>query len=299
GSTVAVVLAAALAILFILHQHFNPAEPVMAPAAEGEVAVHFIDVGQGDSILIQAYGQNLLVDAGENDQGGTVTDYLRAAGVEKLDYVIATHPHSDHIGGMDTVLRNFSVGQVLMPELPDRLVPTTKTYTDVLDAIEELGLKVKKASPGTELTLGPDAEGRQATVEILAPLKDYDDLNEMSVLARFEAGTFSVLLGGDMEEKSEKDVLASGAELRSTVQKLSHHGSSTSNTREFIQAVQADYYIISVGAGNSYGHPSEEVLALLAETGKPVYRTDQDGSIVLVAGPDGVRVTTETADMAA
>lgn len=278
-------LLAALVILgvsWIGYQFFGDDPKPITPGTD--VSVHFIDVGQGDCELIRVGDQSILIDAGENDKGNTVLDYLNKQGIEKIDLVIGTHPHSDHIGGMDTVINRIEVGEVLMPELPDSLVPTTKTYTDVLTAIADKNLPVTAAEPGQVYTFG------DATLEILGPLRDYDDLNDMSVVAKLTYGSTTFLFGGDMEKEVEDDLLNANADVRADVLKLSHHGSKTSNSKAFLDAVGADTYAICVGAGNSYGHPHDQVLNRIS--GKQVYRTDLNGDIVI--GTDGANLTVQT-----
>ncbi|EEG29933.1 metallo-beta-lactamase domain protein [[Clostridium] methylpentosum DSM 5476] len=278
-------LLAALVILgvsWIGYQFFGDDPKPITPGTD--VSVHFIDVGQGDCELIRVGDQSILIDAGENDKGNTVLDYLNKQGIEKIDLFIGTHPHSDHIGGMDTVINRIEVGEVLMPELPDSLVPTTKTYTDVLTAIADKNLPVTAAEPGQMYTFG------DATLEILGPLRDYDDLNDMSVVAKLTYGSTTFLFGGDMEKEVEDDLLNANADVRADVLKLSHHGSKTSNSKAFLDAVGADTYAICVGAGNSYGHPHDQVLNRIS--GKQVYRTDLNGDIVI--GTDGANLTVQT-----
>lgn len=278
-------LLAALVILgvsWIGYQFFGDDPKPITPGTD--VSVHFIDVGQGDCELIRVGDQSILIDAGENDKGNTVLDYLNKQGIEKIDLFIGTHPHSDHIGGMDTVINRIEVGEVLMPELPDSLVPTTKTYTDVLTAIADKNLPVTAAEPGQVYTFG------DATLEILGPLRDYDDLNDMSVVAKLTYGSTTFLFGGDMEKEVEDDLLNANADVRADVLKLSHHGSKTSNSKAFLDAVGADTYAICLGAGNSYGHPHDQVLNRIS--GKQVYRTDLNGDIVI--GTDGANLTVQT-----
>lgn len=271
-----------LGVSWIGYQLFGDDPKPINPGTD--VSVHFIDVGQGDCELIRVGDQSILIDAGENDKGNTVVDYLNKQGIEKIDLFIGTHPHSDHIGGMDTVINRMEVGEVLMPELPDSLVPTTKTYTDVLTAIADKNLPVTAAEPGQVYTFG------DATLEILGPLRDYDDLNDMSVVAKLTYGSTTFLFGGDMEKEVEDDLLGAKADVRADVLKLSHHGSKTSNSKAFLDAVGADTYAICVGAGNSYGHPHDQVLNRIS--GKQVYRTDLNGDIVI--GTDGANLTVQT-----
>ena len=257
---------------------------------DAEFAVHFIDVGQADSVYIKAGEQNILIDAGEKESTRTnVCDYLRSLGVEKLDYVIGTHPHADHIGGMQEVVESFEIGTVILPRLPDALIPTTRTYTGLLEAIAEKGISVSAAQDCSEIELSGGAK-----LTFLGPLSDYEELNSMSVCVKFSAAGYSVLLCGDAEKDAEKDMLASGADLKCNILKLSHHGSSTSNTKEFLEAAFPDCFVISVGEGNSYNHPTASVLERVNSYGKPVYRTDLNGTIVFEFLPDNqIKTITE------
>lgn len=226
-------------------------EPSALPAADGAMTVHFIDVGQGDSLLAESDGHFLLVDAGENDQGDTVIAYLREAGVTSLDYVIGTHPHSDHIGGLDDVIRAFDVKAVILPPVAH----TTKTFEDVLDAVQEKNLTLTQPKPGDSYALG------DAAFTILAPQADYgDDLNNWSVGIRLACAEGALVACGDAEAQAEEDIAASSLPLSADVLKVGHHGSSTSTSNAFLQAVSPAWAVISCGEGNSYGHPHEETL---------------------------------------
>ena len=261
--------------------------PLTVPGSSGEgafhgdgaMAVHFIDVGQGDSILAESDGHFLLIDAGENDQGDTVISYLEEAGVEALDYVIGTHPHSDHIGGLDDVIRAFDVETVILPPVEH----TTKTFEDVLDAIEEKDLSITLPVPGDSYELGG------AAFTILAPQRDYgDDLNNWSVGLRLACGDGAFVACGDAEAQAEEDMAASGLALSADVLKIGHHGSSTSTSDAFLKAVSPAFAVISCGEGNSYGHPHKETLEKLEAAGIQVLRTDLLGDITAQWGEDGV-----------
>lgn len=265
-----------------------PAAPVpggtsLAPT----VRVHFIDVGQGDSILIENGEESFLIDAGENDKGDEVLAYLNTLGIEKLDIAVGTHPHSDHIGGLDTVLRSVPAGEVWQPDMPESVIPTTRTYEDLLDAIDACGAKDYIVGPGDAVDL---CGGR---FEVLGPVALYEDLNDASLVIKFTYGDMSFLFTGDMEKPAEADLLASGADVKADVLKMGHHGSSTSTGAAFADAVDAGYYVIQCGAGNDYGHPHREIKAFLEEEGDPYWRTDEDGSIVMTCDGKSVTVSTE------
>ncbi len=255
-------------------------------AVEGDVSVHFIDVGQGDSALIRTKGKTVLIDAGENGRGEDVLAYLESQGVSKLDLVIGTHPHSDHIGGLDEVMRAVEVDTLLMPYIPEELVPTTKTYEDVLLTASEQGVQVQEARAGETFAL---ADG--AVLSILGPVGEYEDLNNFSVVAKLEYGETSFLFTGDAESEAEQDLLKQyGEELDSDVLKLGHHGSSTSTSKGFFEKVSPQCAVICCGKDNSYGHPHKETLELLASTGTPYYTTEQNGTVAFTT--DGKRIGT-------
>lgn len=256
---------------------------------DADVSVHIIDVGQGDSILIQAFEYNVLIDAGENDQGSTVVNYLTANGVSTLDCVIGTHPHSDHIGGLDYVIRHMKVKDVVLPEIPDDLAPTTATYRDLLGAVSDKSLTVTPAEAEMEIPL------RKATLQILGPAGEFDDLNNYSVICRLSYKNISFLFTGDAESEAETAVLEQFPDIRSTVLKVGHHGSSTSTSQAWLDAVSPKYAAISAGAGNSYGHPHEEIMQRLYDKGCILNRTDLDGTIVYQTDGNVITVTTENA----
>lgn len=253
-----------------------------AVTVEPKLRMHVIDVGQGDSILLQAKGKNVLVDAGERSQGSTVVDYLKRHHVRQLDLLITTHPHSDHIGGVVEVLKNLNVKRII----DSGKVHTSQTYLDYLRLVEKMGIPFEVAS-FQKVSLSPEAE-----LEIIGPVKDYANLNDSSVVAKVTIGSVSILLTGDMERAAEKDLLAL-TNLKASILKVGHHGSRTSTTEEFLHAVSPRIAIISVGALNSYGHPAEEVLSRLHKSGALVYRTDQHGTVVITTDGRAYSVITE------
>ena len=255
----------------------------------GTVKVHFIDVGQGDSILIQSGKECMLVDAGTNETGTEVVRYLKSLGISRLAYLIGTHPHEDHIGGLDDVIHSFDIGTVIMPDVSH----TTRTYEDVLDALIDKDLKVTKPVPGTVYHLG------EASFTILSPTEEVEqqaaaagDLNNLSVGLRLTFGANAFVMCGDAETLSEEAIVESGLTLKADVLKLGHHGSSTSTCDSFLQAVSPSIAVVSCGKDNSYGHPHRETMDKLAAEGITVYRTDEQGT--LTATSDGSVITWNT-----
>lgn len=255
-------------------------DAVSSSHRSGQLTVHFLDVGQGDSILIQFPNTVMLVDAGPDENGAPVISYLKQQGVKKIDYLVATHPHADHIGGMAAVIKEFDITKVYMP----KVTHTTKTFEDMLLSIKRKGLKITPARAGLDIL---DQDGLQAT--FIAPCgSDYDSLNNYSAIVKIQYGSTSFLLTGDAEGISEKEMLDNGVDLRADVLKVGHHGSSSSTTPAFLKSVTPEYAVILVGAENKYGHPHQETLEHLADAGVIVYRTDQEGTIVFAS--DGKQV---------
>ena len=249
-------------------------------AASQPLTVHFIDVGQADSILIQQGSSAMLIDGGNQADAGLIINYLEKHGVSQLDYVIATHPHEDHIGGLDEVIAHFKIGKVILPNA----TTNTIAFMNLLYAIQDKGLKATRATAGNSYQLG------SATWQILGPNGTlYDDTNDYSVVTRLTFGKTSFLFMGDAETKSESEILAAGFNLRANVLKVGHHGSTSSTSPAFLRAVNPDSAVISVGADNSYGHPSAGTLGALLAAAINIYRTDLAGTIV--ATSNGTRVT--------
>lgn len=247
-------------------------EPPSSPTPSGQLAVHFIDVGQGDAILIQTPQQNILIDAG--DRGNTIVNYLKTQGVTSLDLVIGTHPHADHIGGIINVLQSFPVKEVIDPGV----VHTSKTFEDYLTLIDEKNINFTEGRTGITRDLGSGAK-----MEILHPSSPSSShLNDASIVAKVTFGQVSFMLTGDAEQASEGQILLqSQVQPTSTILKVGHHGSRTSTTTAFLKAVNPKVAVIMVGKGNTYGHPHEETLQKLADAGVDIYRTDIHGTIVI------------------
>lgn len=270
-----------------LYEAFGLSDGAYVELAEGEIAVHFIDVGQGDCALILAGETSVLIDAGESSASADVIRYLKSLELESLDMVIASHPHSDHIGALSKVIDEFGIETLLMPKLTEKMVPVTRSYQRLLESAENCGAALEYAEPGVryELTAG-------CYLDILAPVRDYDDLNNYSIAAKLICGQTSFLFTGDIEKTAEQDIYDSGAELSADVIKVAHHGSSTSSLRAFVQAVSPKYAVISVGSPNDYGHPHKETTELLERLNISVYRTDRDGNIVWISDGKTLRVNT-------
>ena len=252
--------------------------PEMIPNAQQsecwqELQVHYIDVGQGDSTLLVCGGQTMLIDAGNNNQGTTVQLYLQKQGIDTLDYVVGTHPDADHIGGLDVILTKFECGRIFMPDVSN----DTDTYRDVLDAMKYKDYSVTVPDVGDTYSLG------DATFTIVAPNRNYTELNNDSIAIRVEHGENTFLFVGDAESESETDMMQNGLPLQAQVLKVGHHGSSSSTSKAFLDAVNPDYAVISCGRDNSYGHPAAEMLTTLREAGVQVFRTDEQGSIVVTS----------------
>ena len=247
--------------------------------AEEDLLIDFIDVGQADSILIRDQDTVMLIDAGTNEAGETVVSYLENLGITKIDYLIGTHPHEDHIGGLDDVINNFEIGQIYMPQIET----TTKTFEDVLEAIENKNLTVTSPSKGDEIELS------QAVATFMTePILDEDNLNLSSLVIRLEFGNNSFLFMGDAEEENEESI----SWLKTDVLKVGHHGSSTSSSESFLEQVQPQYAIIMAGKDNSYGLPTQETLNKLSSIGSQIYRTDEDGTIQLISDGNTIKIKT-------
>lgn len=256
-------------------------------AAEGKLRVSYIDVGQGDSSLIQLpNGKTILIDAGENDQGSKVVSYLKSQGIKRLDVTIWTHPHSDHIGGADAVTNAFDIGQVVMP----KVTSTTQSYLSLITAIRRKGLQITEAKAGLKLDLGPEVKA-----EILAPKSEkYEEVNNYSAVLMLTYGETRFLFEGDAQTESEEEMINAGYNLKADVLKVGHHGSRTSTSSGFLAQVQPKYAVISVGKDNPYGHPSASTMTRLQKAGAAIFRTDELGTVL--AESDGKKVTVKRSE---
>lgn len=245
------------------------AETSLSPS--GELTVHFIDVDQGDATLLEGPDFTVLIDAGRHDRTDVVP-YLQAAGVDRLDLLVGTHPHADHIGQMDEVIAQFPVDEVWM----SGATHTSKTFERVVDAILDSEATYYEPRAGETFQIG------SLRLEVIHPEELPEDLNNGSIVIRAVYGQIVFLFTGDAEKEAEKEMLERGHVLNAHILHMGHHGSSTSSTPEFVEAVSPEVAIYSAGKDNEYGHPHQEVLQRLADLNIPVYGTDQHGTIRVV-----------------
>lgn len=251
--------------------HENRMEAVgNVPLENITMEVHFIDVGQGDATLIKSGEHAMLIDAGDNDKGTAVQLYLQKQGIDKLDYLILTHTDSDHIGGADVIVTKFPVDTVFMGDFPRE----NRTYEEFQEALEYRKLDYTIPEVGSEYSLG------NGSFTIIAPNNSYDTPNNSGIALVLRDGENSFLFTGDCEEEAEKDILANGLDIDCDVYKVGHHGSSTSSSKEFLEAVTPSVGVISCAVGNDYGHPHREPMECLRSMGVRIFRTDEQGSIV-------------------
>jgi competence protein ComEC len=299
---VAAVLVVVVAVgLIAFFKFYKPAPgPQVPPPSGDELSIHVLDVGQGDAILIVAPGgKTALVDASVPGSGKKILAAMGRAGVDHIDLLVTTHAHADHIGGADEVIKGTKVFKVLDSKVPN----TTKNYEDFLDAIEARVENPQDnfitAAPGQTFDLGGGA-----IISVLAPIqplftKDQlrsggNEPNANSVVTRLDYGEFSILLTGDAEAQTEQRMMEGGARLDAKVLKVGHHGSKYASSADFLRQAKFRDAVISCGADNRYGHPSQEVLDRLKAANVKVYRTDLQGAITIkTRGTEGYQITTE------
>ncbi len=279
--TVAAVLLVAVLSLF-LTKNLIPIDKVFEEsglrntqqASADKMFVSFIDVGQGNCTLLRCGGKAILVDSGEVGAAQTVINYIKNLGINELNCVLVTHPHTDHMGAMTKILYEFKIDDLIMPEIPEEIIPTNKTYEKFLTAVSDNAGNVIAAKPGETYSYG------EMTLEIFAPLRDYDNLNDMSAVSRISYGDTSVMFTGDATTTVEKDLLKKNIDYSATVLNVGHHGSKTSSSEAWLRAVNPKYAVICCGVNNDYGHPHSVITKRLEELGIEYFETDLLGTIV-------------------
>ena len=257
-------------------------KPSTSNIENGNLQVYFIDVGQADAIMIRVKDEYVLIDAGNNSDGPLLVDYFQDLGITEFQYVIGTHPHEDHIGGMDDIISNFSIENFYMPDV----ITTTKTFEDVLDALDSKQVELETPQIGDTFNLG------DAIFEVMHISDDDSDLNNTSIVLKLTYGNNKYLFMGDATDSVEKDIINDDNDIEADVIKIGHHGSKYSSTAEFIKKVNPEYAIISVGQNNSYDHPSTSTIDLLESNNIQIYRTNVDGTII--SSSDGNTITFRT-----
>lgn len=235
---------------------------------DGNLRVYCLDVGQGDSILVVNNNQTMLIDASTNEMGSRVVKYLQDLGITRIDYLVGTHPHEDHIGGLDNVIKNFDIGKIYMPKKS----ANTKTFQDVLNAISDKKLKVTAPSIGDKFSVG------NASCEVMSIMNDAEDTNDCSIVIEMDFEGVKYLFTGDAGTAVEN----SRSWNQVDILKVGHHGSKTSSTKKFLNQIKPKVALISVGKGNDYGHPTEAALKRLNDIGAKIYRTDEDETIMVL-----------------
>ncbi|NFO86301.1 MBL fold metallo-hydrolase [Clostridium botulinum] len=239
------------------------------------IIVHYIDVGQGDAALIQVNNINMLIDSGPKESRNKILDYLQSLNIKKINYIVATHPHEDHIGNMAKILKTYGLYKFYAPKIEN----TTSTFEKMIDALKDKNLKINVIKKDTN----PIDLGKNTDVTIFSPIKDsYDNINNYSPVIKIQYGDTSFLFTGDAEKEVENEILLdSNNNIRSDVIKIGHHGSSTSSSKSFIEKVNPSIAIISVGADNKFNHPNKSTIDCLTKNNVKIYQTNKENTIIL------------------
>jgi len=257
---------------------------------EGILELTMIEVGQADSFLLIQGDEVALIDCGTRSTGDDVVEHLKSVGITEIDYVIGTHPHDDHMGGMYDVITNFEIGKIIMPEIEAGEV-TTNWYIKLMQEIKNEDYELEYAEVGTIYNLG------DATMKIIGPItKPNDNLNNYSIVMKVSYGEMDIIMTGDAETEVEEEILKSGENIDAEILKVGHHGSDTSSSEEFLDASSPDYALISTKVGNKYAHPIKETMEKLQKRDIKVYRTDENGTVVLTITSDDVSFNCEPGD---
>ena len=256
---------------------------------EGQLIVHMIDVGQADCFLLVQDDETALVDCGTRSTGKDAVKYLKELGITQIDYVIGTHPHDYHMGGMYDVITNFEIGKVIIPDSRDGDI-TANWYMKLMKELQTGDYETHYAEEGDVFNL------EEATMRVLAAETDVSNTNNYSIVLKVTFGQMDMIMTGDAETEIEEKILKSGVDIDAEILKLGHHGSDTSNSEEFLDAISPEYGLISAGLGNKYEHPIKEVMERLEERNIEVYRTDESGSVVITITADSISFNCEAGD---
>lgn len=253
---------------------------------EYDMSVHYLNVGKADSIYIKCKDKNILIDAADVDTKDTVCEYLKKNHVKDLDLVMVSHPHRDHIGEMSKIASKFNIKRFIMPKVPDDITPTFKTYESMLDALYQNDIQIEKPIAGDSFMIG------DMLIEIFAPAKGYEEMNNNSIVAKITYGENSFLFVGDCQKEEEYDLISSKVDLTADVLKVGHHGSKTSTTQKFLNAVKPKYAVITVGKDSS-NLPKQSTIDRLNSNNIKTYRTDTNGTVVFLTNGHGLNIVTQ------
>jgi len=267
----------------------KPSQSVKGDRQEGELVVHMIDVGQADCFLLIQDNETTLVDCGTRSTGKDAVEYIKSLGITKLDYVIGTHPHDDHMGGMYDIITNFEIGTIIIPIVEDGEV-TANWYLKLMNELNTGKYQVQNVKAGDGFNLG------DATIEVLAAETGVSNTNNYSIVLKVSFGEMDIIMTGDAETEIEELILESGKDIDAEIYKAGHHGSDTSNSKAFLDAISPDYALISCKVGNKYEHPIKSVMEDFEARGIEVYRTDENGSVVMTVTANAVTFDCEPGD---
>ena len=265
-------------------------EEQITQIAEGELYLTMIDVGQADSFLLMQEGKTALIDCGTRSTGEDVVEYLNSIGVTKIDYVFGTHPHDDHMGGMYDVITNIEIGKIIIPEVESGKV-TANWYIKLMDEIKTNNYNIEYAEVGNVYELG------NADMKVIGPITKFpSNTNNYSTVLKVTFGEMDIIMTGDAEIEVEEEILISGENIDAEIYKVGHHGSDTSNSEEFLDAITPEYALISTKVGNKYEHPIKSTMEKLKERNIEVYRTDENGTVTVTITHDNVEFDSKPGD---
>lgn len=276
---IASIILSILIIIAFIYSEYSESIKETTPVTT-DLIIEYLDVGQGDSILITTNNHNMLIDAGNNKDGKLLVNYFKEKNIKEFEYVIGTHPHEDHIGGMDNILKNFKVDKIYMPNVTTNY----KTYTEIIDYLNKNNQEITIPYIGEIFYLG------EAKIRVIYTGTDPDNINNDSIILKLTFGNYNFLFTGDTTKEIEDTLL--NENIESDVIKIAHHGSPYSNSPAFLKKVNPKYAIISVG-DNDYNQPSDIVLNRLKLMNIETYRTDKQGTIVIQTNGEEIKISTK------